>query len=204
MFSREGCFALAGSRALWGRPGANRVGWLSLDDGSFQELFACDTYANWVGTDGSVAIGTMKSQFVVLDPKKGKKPARYPGADHHHAALLRRGISSPRRRLTHLAQHMPHALDLAHDLAWRQRPRGTAAGASLARGKRHAPEQHMATANKRLHRAGSGARRDLHAMHMHIKATAPFAAPAHKAVPTKPTVGISTKGKSHEASSAPA
>ncbi len=96
MFSREGCFALAGSRALWGRPGANRVGWLSLDDGSFQELFACDTYANWVGTDGSVAIGTMKSQFVVLDPKKGKKPARYPGADEY----CRQVVVTPTQVLT--------------------------------------------------------------------------------------------------------
>lgn len=79
-FYRHGCFVLAGSRALWGRPGKNRVGWLSLDNGAFDELFVCDTYANWVGTDGAVAIGTSKSQFVVLDPGKGKKPLRFPGA----------------------------------------------------------------------------------------------------------------------------
>lgn len=82
-FYRHGCFVLAGNRALWGRPGKHRVGWLSLDDGTFDELFVCDAYANWVGTDGVMAIGTSKSQFVVLDPAKGKKPLRYPGANDY-------------------------------------------------------------------------------------------------------------------------
>lgn len=79
-FYRYGNVATGGGRAVWSNVGENRVGWLSLTDGAFTELFAFDSYATALATDGSAVVGIKKGEFVVLDPSVGKKPVRVPGA----------------------------------------------------------------------------------------------------------------------------
>lgn len=105
-FSREGVFALGVGRALWARPGHKRVGWLDFATGAFDELFACDPYVEAVATDGKVAIGMMKSQFVVVDPAEGKKPRRFPA----------KTVSCRRMALTpdHLLTFQPNKKGLLH------------------------------------------------------------------------------------------
>lgn len=82
-FYRHGAVALGGGRAVWSNVGSKRVGWLSLSDGAFTELFPFESYATAVGTNGAAVVGIKGGDFVVLDPAVGKKPVRVPGAQEH-------------------------------------------------------------------------------------------------------------------------